>query len=283
LVVFDAGNAKVLRFVVDGTVIEERPVDAGFIGALLGSGMMWAFLDEQEIVAQPAPRLLAGNNQAEFTIVRTHDLGAGMDTIARSFVDMFQPTRLTPIAVPGAALPVAAALGGGLMAVGGVTPQYTVQIVDREGQIQRQICWDRPPLPYSDAEVSGVEGANIPGLQEELKRTRPSADLAAIGRLIGDDQGNLWVQRDRPSPLSIWDRFLGRRAAEFDMFDSNGQYVGSVRAPDRVRVTTILEDLAIGIRTGEYDELSVVGLALPNRWGPDGMLGRSSRTSYYGT
>jgi hypothetical protein len=49
------------------------------------------------------------------------------------------------------------------------------------------------------------------------------------------------------------------------MFDSNGQYVGSVRAPDRVRVTTILEDLAIGIRTGEYDELSVVGLALPNR------------------
>jgi hypothetical protein len=33
LVVFDAGNAKVLRFVVDGTVIEERPVDAGFIGA----------------------------------------------------------------------------------------------------------------------------------------------------------------------------------------------------------------------------------------------------------
>ena len=94
-------------------------MDPRFTGMLLGSGMMWAFLQNQDIVGQPGPKPVNGAKAADFVVLRAQHLGELVDTIAHAMVQTFQPGPLSPIPVPGNAIPIAASLGDGRIAVAG--------------------------------------------------------------------------------------------------------------------------------------------------------------------
>ena len=268
LTILDGGNSKMLTLRIDGSLVEEGVVDPRFTGMLLGSGMMWAFLQNQDIVGQPGPKPVDGAKAADFVVLRAQHLGELVDTIAHAVVQTFQPGPLSPIPVPGHAIPIAASLGDGRIAVAGDVPEYRIRILDRTGKVVQQICRNADPIAFSARETSGMENANLPNLQEDLDRAQPAGNLARIGRLVPGADGEFWAQRDRPSPLSLYDRSLGPKGATFDVFDSDGVYRGIVKAPDDVRVVAVTSDLIVGLRSGELGDISVVAYRMTTRSRP---------------
>ncbi len=258
-------NSKLLVLKTDGSVVEEALIDPQFIASLLGSGMMWAFLHNGEIIGQPAPRVIQGSAEAEFVILRARNHGARVDTVVSSIVRTFEPRGLTPVAIPGQPVPLAAPLADGFLAVAGDIAEYRIRVMDPSGSLVRQICWETEPVQFSPQEISGMENAAIPGLQDDLQRVRPTGSLARVGRLLADPNGGIWAQRERASPLNVLDRFLGPPRAQFDVFDADGNYLRSIRAPGRVRIAAIGDDLIIGVRSGDLDEISVVAYRIADR------------------
>jgi hypothetical protein len=261
LAVLDAGNAKVLRLNLGGTVLDDRPVDPKILAVLLSGGMMWSFLAQWDIIGQPGPRP-TGSGQGELLIVRGQELGVRLDTVARRTVDVFRPGNLTAIPLPGEAIPVATVYRDSLIAIADEA-HYRIRFVNDSGTTVRQVCRREDPVPFSRIERSGLEGVTLPGVAEDLEDVAPSHQLATIGRLLAGGEGRLWVQRSRPAAGSPMDRIFGPEGAQFEILDSAGSYMGTVVAPARIRLIAASRHGVIGLKRGEMDELSLVGYKLP--------------------
>jgi hypothetical protein len=158
----------------------------------------------------------------------------------------------------------------------GVNTRYSFEVRRRDGSVLRIEKAHTPVAvhPEERAEHEAVNawrrkyhGQNLSGEIPPVPSTKP-----AYRALFAGDDGRIWVRLytraekiegpheepapDAPPPLT-W-----REPVIFDLFDSDGTYLGEVRVPPRTSLSVFRGDTVWGIRRGEVDEQYIVRLRL---------------------
>lgn len=264
LAVFDVDGPKVV-FVEDGEVAgEELPVDPSLVGPIRAAGELgWAGLrPDGGVLLIPAPTSVEGEGTAYprgSLVLLELEPGAAPDTLARDTVPTLEPTSTAP--VPGWPRLMAAVGAGGRLAVGGEAAHYRIDIYDPDGRHVRRVCRTSEPPPLRPDEIGGDEpGRNF--LSDRIRTAPRPEDPAPFGRFFLGAGGRLWVQRERPNPVGQAERFYGRPGASFDVFETNGEYLGEVQAPLRARLQAAAGDTVWAFEFGDLDEAWLVAYRL---------------------
>ena len=263
LVIFDLTAAKVLFHGGSGPAREDLPIPREVPSAILLAGELpWVGVQPNGgIVLQPPLRRAADEaaDDRVFTLLRYPPGAALPDTVGRSILPASADVQ--GYAAPGW-YRLAPAIGAdGTLVLAGEDARYRVKVFGADGSPAAVICRDAPAAPLSHWERGDSAPDDFPpDLLSELRAApRPDA-LAAIGRVFLGVEGRLWVQRARPS-FFLGD-FLGVPGSDYDVFDPEGRFLGSVRAPDRVRLQGALGDTVFAFATGDLDETEIVAYRL---------------------
>lgn len=264
LAVFDLMASKVL-FLQDGeTAHDDVPVSRDIAAAVFRAGELpWvAVQPDGGIILQPPPSAQnqAGADGGRLDLLLYYAPGAEVpDTLIRSHA----PASALVAGQIGAGWPAPrAALGpDGTIALADTAGHYRIEIRDSTGRPVRQICRNAPPLPLNAWERGDSLPEDVPPewISAFRDASRPQTP-AAIGRLIVGTDGRLWVQRDRSS---FFHRdFLSVSGATYDVFDHDGEYLGSVEAPAGTHFQGARGDTVLAFATGTLDETEVVAYQL---------------------
>lgn len=143
---------------------------------------------------------------------------------------------------------------------------FAVAVLGPELDPLFRICRDVPPLPVTAEErIGGLDAEALADWPEEMARATMQAMReaplpprpAAIGRLVFDAEGRLWIQRERLEAFSM-DLHWGTPGAEHLVFDVDGSFLGVVRLPPRARFQSALGDTVITFQEGDLDEVWIV-------------------------
>ena len=229
---------------------------------LLAGELPWvAVQPDGGIVIQPPLRRGAdeATEDRTFALLRYPAGSAAPDTIGRSTLPASADVQGYP--APGWFRLAPAVGADGALMLAGEDARYRVKAYDAAGDHVAVICRDAPAEPLSPWERGDSAPEDFPSeLLSELRSASRPDTLAAIGRIFLSVEGGLWVQRARPS-LLLGD-FLGVPGSEYDIFDPDGRFLGSVRAPDRVTLQGALGDTVFAFATGELDETEIVAYRL---------------------
>jgi hypothetical protein len=266
LLVWDIVGGRLVTLSGPGeTADDDLILDPAFAGSVLSRGEALAF--GLQPVGAPvmaathgAPGLPDGQRLA--SVVRMRTDGAGSDTLAvvpHHAVTVRQYADGLP--APGSARPT---FGIGAMAhlvVGAGDGSYRFLVHDGAGRPVRQVCRDAPPYALRHAERA-IDSA-VPGLEEALRAAPTASPLAAFGRIVADDAGGAWVQRERPGHgHGPSEAVLGVPGATYDVFDGTGRFLGTVRAPDDARIHAVAGDRVWALAFGTHDAPYVVAYRL---------------------
>ncbi len=166
---------------------------------------------------------------------------------------------------------------GGL--VSGHSDSYELRLHSDEGVLERIIRLSRPKVPFTDQDQSVVleqvatvltqRGRSPERIAQRQSWTRFESVYPAFGAIHCGPSGSVWRQRLRPWS-SLTEDELPRMgiagtpppAPEFDVFDSNGRYMGVVRVPSRFQLHDFRGMVAYGVWLDELDVPYVVGLRI---------------------
>jgi hypothetical protein len=166
--------------------------------------------------------------------------------------------RLTTWPLPGASRPLVAGGTSGSLAVAGEDTRYLIRLLGSARTDSLVICRDAAPFPLSSAELGGTDPPWT-GYVEAVKTAPRPDSLMPFGRLFIGAAGRLWVQRER----SIAHGYEAAvRGGTYDVFQAGGEYLGVVRAPERVLIVGDAQGLVFGDEIGEFDELSLIAYRL---------------------
>ena len=137
------------------------------------------------------------------------------------------------------------------------------------GTVTQIVRWQAEPAPLVEELLTGFEA----GLRASNQRANPGASDAAIERMtasnmaayhavlghpmplfktpIADAEGRVWLPAYRPG---------GRRvdAPDYTVVSADGEWLGTVEAPPRLRVLDVADGLVLGVFRDEMDVQSVV-------------------------
>jgi hypothetical protein len=140
-----------------------------------------------------------------------------------------------------------------------VAPEtYEIQFYDAKGTLRRIIRRPVPPDPLNRDVIERYEEAEL----ERERRRNGEQGAARLRRMFSDEttyrkhiplfqsafvdgDGRLWVQRSR------WPSLEG--PVQWDVFVKEGFWMGSVEAPDRLRIVDSRGDLVLGVGQDERD------------------------------
>jgi hypothetical protein len=170
-------------------------------------------------------------------------------------------------------------LTGDLQVLFGVTDEYRIQTYSNE-QLTRTITkpFERVPVTDENREtVIGLEkgymdGAGVPLAMQErlLSRIRFCEFFPVFRRLrIGPEQ-SVWVQQVRV-PTGTWetDDPDALASPEWDVFDSEGRFLGVVALPERFDARLFRGDRIYGVWRDELDVGYVLRLRIIGHLQPD--------------
>lgn len=128
----------------------------------------------------------------------------------------------------------------------GTSDAYEIVLRRADGTPERIVRRAVEPVPVRGAYLDSLRRVQAAEHGPEAARTLDEVQLPdqlpAFERLLVDDAGNLWVQRTAwPGPVP----------AEWDVFDAEGQMLGTVRMPAGFRATQIGADFVLGVWTDE--------------------------------
>lgn len=273
VVVFDIDNGRVV-FLSDGRPVRPHVlVDPGFLAPILISGEVgWVGVTPVGgVLIAPVPTAPADSETADAAAVIL--LQRAQESEVDTLVTVAAPTmRARPpygtARAPGWPLPLAALGGDGSIAVGGMDGRYRILRLEDSGDTTGVICRDTGALPFSERERhADGDDDYVDALEEAIAAVPRPDSLAQFGRLFLSAEGNLWVQRERPSALRFGESYHGVPGAVYDVFDPDGRYQGEVRAPENARLQAALGDTVWAYEIGELDETWVVAYEL--RWADD--------------
>lgn len=246
LVVFDALGEKVV-WISDRSVREE-PLPSGSVETLLqGAGASWAgVLSDGTVLLQPLiePDMdrpdVSWQQSSVFMITPSN---AKPRQITEQEVRTLAPGMGSGIAAPGWPFP-RLATAGDRYAVGGTRSEYVLAI--HGGDSTLTICRGEGGADLRADELGETgTGPRVQAVQRVEKPAQPSA----YGRIVLGPNGEVMVQRDRPSPVA--DEVFGRPGAAYDVFDPDGGLVGQFQAPEGVILHAILDDYVWGIEDND--------------------------------
>lgn len=160
--------------------------------------------------------------------------------------------------LPGASRPLVAGGTSGSLAIAGEDARYRIRVLGPARIDSLVICRDAAPFPLSSAELGGTD-STWTGYAEAVKAAPRPDSLMPFGRMFLGAAGRLWVQRER----SITHGYEASvRGGTYDVFQAGGEYLGVVRAPERVLMVGDAHGLIFGDEKGGFDEVSLVAYRL---------------------
>lgn len=135
----------------------------------------------------------------------------------------------------------------------GLGDVYELQVLMPDGRPERVIRRALQPRPVTEEMLAAARLERTRGVSSEEERARRDRSLREAphgstvpfyDRIMGDDEGNLWVQ-DFTVP--------GEGDAAWSVFDPEGHFLGPVRMPPGLRVTHIGGDFVVGVVRDELD------------------------------
>jgi hypothetical protein len=215
-------------------------------------------------------KILAGRPEPNIpwpiAVLHMDDRGQIIDTIVPPSLPG-EPTGVSPYAKVWTVGPA----GGWVV---GVNDQYSITHYSPDGTLLRMER-DVPPIVFLPEERAERAARNawrtrtqsefmtseLPPIPEE----KPYSRSLTVGA-----EGRIWVERYaaaekgapvqssvplgiEPPPPTTW-----HEPVVYDVFDADGAFLGSVRAPGRAELSVFRGNRVWGVRTGEYDEQYVV-------------------------
>lgn len=157
-----------------------------------------------------------------------------------------------------------------LLTVVGVNDTYTFEIRKPNGEVIRVSRIVRA-LRLTDEEWRAYEARREWEVKEEGQDLAPTPRTKPAYRAfwVAED-GRVWVHKYMPVTYQDVEPVAGSNKpplpfaepVEFDVFDTDGTYMGAIRVPPETRLHWIGSDRVYGVRRGELDEQYVVRLRL---------------------
>lgn len=189
---------------------------------------------------------------------------ARVDTVVTVRARVLGGERFSNAPRPGTPRPLFASGPGGALAVAGEAAVYRIRILTAPLRDSLVLCRDAgppPPTPEERGEVSDDD--SLPSaVADRIRRIRevgPVSPPLPFGRLFFGEEGRLWVQRTRPDPLRPGAPAEG---GPYDVFAPGGEFLGTVRAPERTVLFGESSGRVYGLERGPLDAWSVVAYRL---------------------
>lgn len=273
IVLSDVGNQRVNLYLLDGTFVRSAPLSFAE-----GIPFRWESLSDGRIVAQfrrlAFPGSTAPPDSMDALVVWNLDGPLG-DTLMRvpsgktlSFaggapqVTVFSPE------------PSWALLGDKILY--GVNDNYRIGVYAPGGQLERVIekPYERASVTEDDkqtykdliARTAAAQGAPPQAVQQFLSTLRFEEHYPAYAQMFAGPDGSVLVQGVRsPASLSPEEREnfnpqYDLASPDWDVFDTEGRYLGVIRMPLRFQPVTFVGSTIYGIRRDELDVQYVVAL-----------------------
>ena len=286
----DIANQRVNRYAADGT-------PAGSYRLFLEGGLpvAWATRPSGQIVNQMRPFVLPNQPGADTidvatqrdAIVARDAEGAPLDTLltmpSGRTLDLQAGTATFFVAEP------TWALAGEDLLLFGVNDQYSVQVYGPDGELDRIIRMpsERSPVTDEDVDVfmkvvekawsdAGVPPSAIPTLRSLISFAE---FFPAFMRFLSGPEGSIWVQQMvAPSSLSPEERetynpLLSLGGSDWDVFDSEGHFLGVVSMPDNFMPLLFRGRKIYGVWGDELDVQHVMVLRIDGPAAKDGSAG----------
>ncbi|MEX0692204.1 MAG: 6-bladed beta-propeller [Gemmatimonadales bacterium] len=278
LLVLDQGNARYVKFLTDGTGVGSFRIDF----ARTGFPFRIDSDADGNLIAQMRRFALPGTTADSMDrVVRLSGEGEPLDTLMSvpsgqtfQFVNgqpqwqFFSPEPLWAV------LPT-----GGLLY--GVNSNYRIELRDTTGQVTQIITKHFTAQPVTEDHANRMRDAVIeiavrqagrPLPPQALQMMRANMNFAAnypvMGFVTPGPDGSTWVQLVRSvadlneGELENFNIQMDLAAPRWDVFDSQGRYLGRVEMPGRIQVLAIDGDVFYGVMRDELDVQYVVRLRL---------------------
>jgi hypothetical protein len=268
LFVPDAGNRRVDLFTADGE-------DAGsfVLDVLRGIPLAWAATTDGRLVNHLRPLRTENSSPSDTMdiVVIRNTAGEMTDTILS--VPSGGTFTITPGALPEwnffSPEPVWA-LGEGRAYYFGINDDYRIGVHDETGDLITVITkpYEAQPVTNRDQQVfkDFFEGIlqEQPGVNEQIlgalmNNVHFYETYPAYGQFMSGPRGTLWVQLiQRISELTDeeaenFNPLLNLGAAEWDVFDSDGRFLGQIAMPPRFQPLRFVDTDIYGIWRDDFD------------------------------
>ncbi len=282
LYVPDLGLQRVTRFAPDGAEAGSFPIDLQD-----GIPLKWALTPDHRLLAQVRSIPMTADEDApqENRLVILDGSGEVTDTFLQLPVgetfqgsgDAFSMRLFSPEAVWGQ-------LSDGRVA-SGMNGEYRFEIRSADGELERIVQMPVEPEPVTDSDQRRILGMMRQLYQDQgvppeaVEQIMGGVDFAetfpAYANIMGGPSGSIWVQHvQNPEDTQEEDEAdmeltelqdLG--APGWDVFDSEGRYLGVVQVPEAFTPVRFLDDVIWGIQRDEFDVQHVAKLRIGT---PDG-------------
>jgi len=265
--VADVANMRINRYSMDGESVGAEPLDFA-----RGIPIRWDRVGES-LVAQMRGIAAAGiaenplgdplvtlGNEVQDTIM---NLGKG-ETIemaegGQARITLFEQEPLWDAAVDGRILTA-------------LNSDYLIQIHDADGTLVRVITKPFTVQPVSDSDKAMLraalrklvadQGAAPADVEQFLDGVAFAPNYPAMGQVLAGPEGTVWIQgirtaddvSDSEEDFNIQD--MG--SDEWDIFDSEGRYLGVLTLPTKFQPLRVDGDTFWGVQRDEFDVNSVV-------------------------
>ncbi len=167
---------------------------------------------------------------------------------------------------------------GSLTSVYGINNEYRIGIYDRWGALRRVFTKPFVPQPVTDRDLraffayldrawldAGVAPSRLPELHS---RVHFASVYPAYYDIRVGYKGSIWIQKIRP-PGRLSDEEIERYnfveqfgSREFDVFDSDGKFLGVVEMPERFQIRLFRGDKIYGVWRDDLDVQHVMRLRI---------------------
>lgn len=266
LVAFDIEGARVVWLDSAEAASRTASLDPDFTGPVVAGGSLdWAAVTpDGRAFLRPGTTALPGKALAVGVVTGSRPGAEGSDTLAVDTLPTLSAEgRFARTPVPGAPTLTSAVTPHGSLLMGARDGSYRIsRITSNGGNGKVVVCREVEPLPLTSHERGeGEFPEGNDALQQAVQDAPVPGSVAPFGRFFAGGDGRIWVQRERNDPAesgSLW----GRPGATYDVFASDGGYLGSVEAPEEARLQAASGDTVWALEFGELDQASVVAYEL---------------------
>lgn len=276
LLVPDIGNQRVNRYAPDGS-----PAGSFRLALEQGLPLLFKATSTGMIAEQIRPLSLPGQpaiENPEDAIVLLESDGTVIDT-----VKTFPSGETFNLAGPSPEINIYSPepvweITDDLKLLFGVNNEYRVGVYSSDGTLERIVTMPFELKPVSDTDKDGVMGylektwsdAGVPAqMMPQLKNMVHFAEyLPAFSFISSGPNGTIWVQHVQPASelseeeLESYDLLQDSGAPDWDVFDSEGRFLGVVSMPPRFAPRLFRGDMIYGVWRDELDVQYVVRLRI---------------------
>jgi hypothetical protein len=235
-----------------------------------GIPMRYDLLESGDIVAQRRALNLPNQDAVANDLIATQAYdGTILDTLLTpKRGDSFNFTSDRPQFRIFAPEPIWTVLGDNRLAFA-TNNAYRIEVFGADGMLERIVIRAHEMRPVTDAHKRTLDGviraqfetAGVPPAQLDLLMDGVSYEdtWPAFTQLRAGPDGTLWVQRVRylsdltDEELESFNPTLDQGSATWDVYDSEGRYLGVIELPDRFTPFTVVGNQLYGVHRDEFD------------------------------